>query len=279
MRNDQLDRLKAWFADYSRSFLTTGGAVGVPLRLKIEHTDEVCRNMVKLARAIDLNTDQVATAEAIGLLHDVGRFEQYQHFRTFSDRQSVNHATLGVRILDAAGVLEPLGEAEKAVIVRAIRFHNALKLPHEPSSATRVFIQLIRDADKLDIWRVFADYLAQPQRDPAIVQHLPDNDTWQEAIVSSLLEKRIAKLEDMRSLNDLKMLQLSWVFDLNFQQSYQLATEAGHLHAIARMLVRHPHIDQAVSMVMSHLDQMAARPAPQRPVQPHVPSRFGHGPA
>ena len=279
MRSDQLDRLKAWFADYSRSFLTTGGAAEAPLQLKIEHTHEVCRNIVKLARAIDLNADQVATAEAIGLLHDVGRFEQYQRFRTFSDRQSVNHATLGVRILDAVGVLEPLGEVEKALIVRAIRFHNALKLPHEPSSGARVFIQLIRDADKLDIWRVFADYLAQPQRDPTIVQHLPDNDTWQDAIVSSLIEKRIAKLEDMRSLNDLKMLQLSWVFDLNFQQSYQLAAEAGHLHAIARMLVRHPRIDHAVTVVMSHLNQMTVRPAPPRPVQPHVPCRFEHGPA
>ena len=38
-------------------------------------------------------------AEAVALLHDVGRFEQYKRYGTFNDRKSVNHAALGVEIM------------------------------------------------------------------------------------------------------------------------------------------------------------------------------------
>ncbi len=262
MNEKQLAHLKAWFDQYSRSFLPVDSPDSSPLQLKIEHTAGVCRNIVRLARSIDLSADRIRTAEAVGLLHDAGRFEQYRRFNTFSDRRSVNHAALGVRVLLSAAVLDSLDDAEKTAILVAIRFHNALQIPRRPTSAARTFLALIRDADKLDIWRVFADYYRRPQWDPAIVQHLPDVETWQTSIVAAVLEKQMARLKDMRSLNDLKLLQLSWVFDLNFQESFRLAVDKGHLQAIARTLPRAPHIDRAVTTVLTHLKRMAGCPPP-----------------
>lgn len=38
-------------------------------------------------------------AELIGLLHDIGRFEQIKRYNTFIDKNSINHGQLGVKIL------------------------------------------------------------------------------------------------------------------------------------------------------------------------------------
>jgi hypothetical protein len=192
-----------------------------PWVLKIEHTARVCDNICHLGRCIDLTDGQMRMAEVIGLFHDIGRFEQYRRYRTFNDRQSANHATMGIDVINKNAVLDMLPADEKTIIIDAIRFHNAPALPKKKSAACKVFMRSIRDADKLDIWKVFADYFRHCQHpDPAIVQHLPDLPQWEERIVKAITEKRMARFKDMKSLNDFRLLQLSWVFDLHFPETF-----------------------------------------------------------
>lgn len=221
MKPDHVMRLKAWFASYTQSFMTGKTPIDSPLELKIEHTARVCDNICQLGRSVDLTDGQMCVAETIGLFHDLGRFEQYRRYRTFNDRQSANHASLSIDVLNQTGVLDRLTDDEKTIIIDAIRFHNAPGLPANKPSASMLFMRLIRDADKLDIWKVFADYCRHHQRlEPAILQHLPDLPTWEEKIVEAIAEKRTARVQDMKSLNDFKLLQLSWVFDLYFHETF-----------------------------------------------------------
>ncbi|BBO66832.1 metal-dependent phosphohydrolase [Desulfosarcina alkanivorans] len=259
MRNDQLTHLKSWFADYARSFLTGEAAADSPLVLKIDHTARVCENICQLGRAIHLTRGQMRIAEAIGLLHDVGRFAQYTRYGTFNDRQSANHAALGIDVLKAAGVLKDLSADDTDTIIDAVRFHNAPALPRNRPPESLVFMRLIRDADKLDIWKVFADYYRFDQHpEPAIVQHLPDTPAWDEAIVKAIARKQMAGFQHMKNLNDFKLLQLSWVFDLHFQETFVQAQKRGDLDAIARSLPDNRAIGLAVAGVMDQLEQMAA---------------------
>jgi len=166
---------------------------------------------------------------------------------------------LSIDVLNQTTVLDPLPAGEKATIIDAIRFHNAPRLPANQPPASMVFMRLIRDADKLDIWKVFADYYRHHQRpEPAIVQHLVDLPTWEEKIVKAIADKRMARFQDMKSLNDFKLLQLSWVFDLHFPETFTQAKKRGDLAVIARSLPDHRILRHAIGVISDRLDEMVS---------------------
>ena len=260
MQIDRLSELQSWFNAYTKSFLTGDPQKDSAHRLKIDHTARVCKNIRLLAASIDLPEDQVRIAEAVALLHDLGRFEQFKQYGTFNDRKSVNHAALGVEIMEKTGVLAALSDDERKWIVDAVRFHNAPALPSGMPHRELLFLRLIRDADKLDIWRVFADFYRydnQPER--AIVQHLPDRPSWTGSIIEDILNRRMARFSNMKTLNDFKLLQLSWVFDLNFPKTFVLARQRGDLSVIAGTLPDAPDLNRAVGVVMGELEEKGKR--------------------
>ncbi len=222
--------------------------------LKIDHTARVCENIRHLARSLIFSEANVNLAEAVALFHDVGRFEQYRKYQTFNDSLSVNHAQKSVDVLTQRNVLDPISEREKKIIIDAVRFHNAPALPDDNGSDGMIFMRLIRDADKLDIWKVFADYFRRDApHNPIIVQHLVDAPTWEQKLVAAILEKRPARFKDMKTIHDFKLFQLSWVFSLNFPATAVLARERGDLATIAGTLPADPVLEQAVWTVMDKL--------------------------
>ncbi len=263
MQSGDLLRLKSWFEDYTRGYLSGEINQDNPLVLKINHTARVCANMRLLACSVDSPDDQVNVAEAIGLMHDLGRFEQYRRYQTFNDRESVNHAVLGVDVLSQTRVLHFLDKRVQRLIERAVRFHNAPRLPPNTAPAPQLFMRMIRDADKLDIWKVFADfYRTNRMPDPSIMQHLPDLPTWSPAVVEAIVQERTARFQDMNTLNDFKLLQLSWIFDLNFKETFVQIDHRGDLKAIATSLPQTPEIERVVGIVMQRLNAMT--PSDQR---------------
>lgn len=258
MQADQLNRLKAWFSEYSSAFLTGDTNVDSPLVLKIDHTRRVCDNIRRLAVAVHAGNGHVNLAEAVGLCHDVGRFEQYRRYATFNDRVSVNHGALGIEVLQAEQALATLTDVEKTIIIDAVRFHNARALPTRRFGGSMLFMRLIRDADKLDIWKIFADYFRESAHPvAAVVQHLPESPTWSASIVAAIMDGVLANFSDMRSLNDFKLLQLSWVFDLQFAESARISLERDDLDVIAAALPDSDELAQAIDRTRVHLKERA----------------------
>lgn len=256
MNTDQLQRLTSWFDTYSQSYKTGDHLIDHPVILKIEHTKRVRENICRIGRSLDLSEKEMRLAESIGLLHDIGRFEQYRRFKTFNDRQSVNHAKLGTDVLGQTAIFVALPQPDRNIIFDAIRYHNARTLPPGNTAETMVFNRLIRDADKLDIWRVFAECYQSPDApDRTVVHSLPDLPTWDEHILAAITRNEMAKLQHMRSLNDMKLLQLSWVFDINFPETFVLARKNGHFLTIAQSLPDDPAVQQAIAITMDRLAQ------------------------
>lgn len=69
------------------------------IALKIDHTMRVAGLCERIAREEGLPPDDIELAWLLGLLHDIGRFEQVRRYDTFNDAQSVNHATFGAQVL------------------------------------------------------------------------------------------------------------------------------------------------------------------------------------
>jgi len=91
-----LPRLKAWFEDYIRQFYSNDPIVQENMDLKAEHSRRVCEAIMDIGVSRDVSREDLCIAEASGLLHDIGRFEQYRRYRTFADYKSEDHAVLGV---------------------------------------------------------------------------------------------------------------------------------------------------------------------------------------
>jgi hypothetical protein len=83
---------------------------------------------------------------------------------------------------------------------------------------------LIRDADKIDIWKVVTEYYAvrHLRRNPALELDLPDTPEYNPEIMKELFENRIPDILKLNTLNDAKLLQIGWVFDVNFQPTFRI---------------------------------------------------------
>ena len=70
------------------------------IALKVEHTYKVADIAEEIADSIsELSKEDVSLCWLIGMLHDIGRFEQMKRFGTFLDSESVDHAELGADII------------------------------------------------------------------------------------------------------------------------------------------------------------------------------------
>lgn len=243
MTRDNLKLLEKRFADYCKSFALPNFEDQKNLLLKEQHTYNVCKNIVKIAKAQSLNDGKIILAEATALFHDIGRFPQYAKFRTFRDSISINHGCLGADTLVEEGVLHTLQSSEQETIIQAVKFHNAFTIPDLENPETILFLKMVRDADKLDIWRIFVEYYegSEEDRASAICLGLPDMPTYSHSAISSIYEKHVVSQSDVKTLNDFKLLQLSWVYDLNFGTSFRILLEKNYLNRIAAEL---PHTDE-----------------------------------
>ena len=97
-RND-LNFFKKWFSDYCKSFYSSDIEDQKNIYLKEQHTFNVCKNIIEIAKGLSLSNDQIILAETVALFHDIGRFPQYAKYKTFRDSISVNHGLLGAQTL------------------------------------------------------------------------------------------------------------------------------------------------------------------------------------
>jgi hypothetical protein len=251
MDQQELDNLRQWFAAYCGSFASPDSDDQQTLTLKEQHTYRVCDNMTEIAKDLSLSEGRRLLAHAVALLHDVGRFPQFARFHTFRDSTSVNHAALGAKVLIEHNTLARLPKAEQDLIIRAVTLHNVFALPEGLDAGTLLLVKMVRDADKLDIWPVFIDYCARPpaERSATVGLDLPDSPEYSPAVLASVRRKKLVLLSDLRTLNDFKLLQLAWTFDLNFKRSLQLVSERNYIDGIAATLPRTGEIDDAVDFV------------------------------
>lgn len=226
MNKKDIRVFKEWFTSFSNSFLTS--AVDDTDRknyiLKITHTEEVRKNAVEIAIIEEFSEDDLLTGEVAALFHDVGRFPQYAEYKTFRDSISTNHGLLGVKTLQEHGVLDFLSENVVKNVFSSIKYHNVFKTPEGLTEKEQKLLNLVRDADKLDIWEVFilqAEMPAEKQATAAMLG-LPETSGYSVGITDIIFDSQIVPLSKVHAANDYHLLRLSWIFDLNFKASIKL---------------------------------------------------------
>jgi putative nucleotidyltransferase with HDIG domain len=260
MTGGDLEFFKSWFPEFCRTFHLEDRKEQLNITLKEEHTLHVCENILSVARGESLGGDDMLIAETIALFHDIGRFPQYAKYRTFKDSASVNHGLLGANTLLEQKVLDRLPARDREIIIDAVKFHNAFAIADIDDADKILFLKLIRDADKLDIWRVFIGFYdsTEEERPEAVGLGLEDVPAYSEEIISHLRNREIISLSRLKTLNDFKLLQLSWIYDLNFTASFMMLSERGYIDRIAATLPQTDEIHDTVALLNAFAGEKSA---------------------
>jgi len=243
LTHHKLQQLEKWFIEYADSCIHEHPGAAEELLLKKDHTLQV-QDVIRTITA-QLRCDEALTLMglAAALLHDVGRFRQYMEYGTFADSRSEDHAELGLKVIHENNLLDDCHVRHAQIIEFAIRHHNKLALPQEGDEESLYLARILRDADKVDIFRVVTGYYHDNDSEAiSAMLGLPDNDVISQPICEQILEGRIPRMEYLASCNDLKLMQMSWIYDINFPVTLRMIHERGYLEMLNRSLPNLPVI-------------------------------------
>lgn len=234
--NIDREKVKKVFAEYVRHY----DAEDPKIRLKILHTYKVSELCEEIARDLfgTMEIKEVSAQEnidlawLIGMLHDIGRFEQVRRYHTLIDAKSVSHAALGTRILFEEGMLARFITAESEdpdvrVLRAAIAYHSDYRIPGDMDERTRMFCQILRDADKLDIFRVNCE---TPLED---IYHITKEELLHaevsEDVMENFMQRQATPREIRKTPVDYVVGMISMAFELVYPISRKIAASQGYL--------------------------------------------------
>lgn len=223
----KVDRERA--ADVFQSYVKDYNMQDEKVRLKIEHTYRVSGLCEEIARSLKLEEEDVDLAWLIGLLHDIGRFEQVKNYGTFIDEESIDHAGYGAEILFTEGKIREYvtDNREDRLIRTAVSCHNAYRIPEKLDARTEMFCHIIRDADKIDILKVNVEFPLEEIYN-VTSKELRTGQLTKEAL--DCFEEERAVLKSLkRTAVDNVLGHISLAYELIYPVSLQLVMEQGYL--------------------------------------------------
>lgn len=201
--------------------------------LKISHTYRVAADCEQIARGLNLSEGDVELAWLIGMLHDLGRFEQLRRYGTFSDADSIDHAHFAVELLFEEGLVRDyvqLPDGDLQIVKCAIWNHSAYRIEPGLDERTLLFCKIIRDADKIDIFKVISET-------PIETLHGYSQKALEESVVSPQVMKDFREghavlRKNKKTPADYLAAHIALAFELEFAVSRQLAQEQGYLQKL-----------------------------------------------
>ena len=258
MNIKKINFFRNYFKEYVSGFYGEDSYVDKNVKIKEGHSLRVAKHIVDICESLGLKEADIHLAEAIALFHDIGRFEQLKRYQTLNDKTSRDHAELGVEVIERKNMLASLEPGEQEIIKKAVAYHNRIELPGGANDRVIFFSKLLRDADKLDILEVLTNYYAAPDygSNPALELDLPQAKELSKKVVEELLDNKPVNVKNLKSPGDFKILQLSWVFDLNFAYSLAYVKERRFIEKIAATFnpERTPEIEQVHRHVRNYLN-------------------------
>lgn len=203
-------------------------------KLKVVHTYHVAENARKIAEKLNLCSEDIELAELIGLLHDIGRFEE---LKITNELNSVkfDHATHGTKMLFEQGMIRNFTEDSQydEIIKKAIENHSRLEIEKGLDEKTVLHSKIIRDADKLDNYRVKKDERIEaifPKR----VNKIEDMEEslLSDKVYETVVSKKCVDIYDRVTPLDFWVCILAFTFDLNFDVTYKIVKENDYINVL-----------------------------------------------
>lgn len=202
--------------------------------IKKGHSFRVALLTGTIAGKANLDEEFKKLAYIAGLFHDIGRLPQFIKYNTFNDSVSADHAALSVEVAQKEGIFSELPPEFSEALCSAIFFHNKAEVPDNLAKATLTLANLLRDADKLDIFYVLCDYYETRNNEPnpTLTWELPNGFKISDEVAVALLPRKTVPKAAIKNQLDIKVFQMSWVYDLNFKASFRILSENRYIDRI-----------------------------------------------
>ena len=221
--------------------------------LKIEHTYGVVKYAGEIARRMECSREDVELAELIGLLHDIGRFEQIRRFHSF-EPGTMDHAVFGAELLfgEEKIIRRFIRDDQFDILIdAAIRKHSDFKLEGIHDARTLFHAKLIRDADKLDNCRVKLEESIE------VLLGMDAQSVGSQEITEKVweycLNHKCIKSADRRNKIDYWVSYIVYFFDINFPETFSIIREEKYLD---RIIDRIPYTTPDTVQKMEKLREM-----------------------
>ncbi len=251
-----MNAFKKIFTDFSTIYIENADKNELQdYLLKYEHSLRVLENCQRICKSLNLDESLTSTANIAALFHDTGRFPQYLKYKTFKDATSCNHAILGVKYILRKQLLINLPKSQLRTILGSVALHNRNELPERLPEDLKVTTKIVRDSDKIDIMGILLAHMKNVTTSNSVplmdLKEIPEKLT--ESILLSLEEGKQASYQEMKCLNDFRMLLLSWAYDLNFKWSKKQMIERGVIETLFCGLPKTPRIEKLYLPIMNQL--------------------------
>lgn len=264
------------FAEYVRNYDPSDEKI----KLKIDHTYRVAGLCQRIAESLGLSEPDVDIAWLLGMLHDIGRFEQIRRFGTFNDVQSVDHAEFVADLLFKEGLIrkfaegyyeecelaEPENQEDEQIIKNnehhnkdtgllemAIRQHNKYRVKEDLTERQRMFCDILRDADKVDIFKVNADIPMEIIYD--VTTEELKNGVITKEVLESFYKKETVLKSVRRSAVDHIVGHISLLFELVYKESYRQAKEQGYVYKLLNFKSDVPEVNAEFDDMRKYVDE------------------------
>lgn len=233
--------------DYILSFKSDNLSIQENFNLKRDHTNRVVGYSEVIARSLELDKDDEMTVQLIALLHDIGRFEQMAQYGTFNDHESCDHAQLAVEIINEKKWITHLPDYIQDYIISAITNHNKLTIQKNVNDKVVLFSKIIRDADKIDIFDLTLKEYSRPakSRNTKLTLGLEEKPHITKSVIKSVLNGKTVEKKELKTVNDFKLMQMSWIYDVNLKKSYSLINQKQFLKQLFDCLPKTDHVFEA----------------------------------
>ncbi len=206
-----IENAKRVFLEYVKKYDINNGRI----KLKMIHILKVAQNCKDIAISLGLDDEKIALAQLIGIFHDIGRFEQVRLYNTFSDKDTgLDHAEYSLKVLYEDGLITKFINTNKYddIIKKAVYYHNKAKISEEVTADALLFSKIIRDADKMDIYRVINE---DDMKDIFWYDKFENLDISDE-LIKTFKDTHFIKYKDVKNNADLILVFYGYVFDFNF---------------------------------------------------------------
>ncbi len=192
------------------------------IKYKYNHSIRVGKICEALAYALKFNEEDTYIIKTIGLLHDIGRFEQLKLTGSYNDTD-FDHGAYGAMLLFKDGLIEKFEVDPKYYdcIEFAILNHNKYEISATDDERKLMFVKLIRDADKIDIFDAYTYLKAYS------ISNIEDDVTNEVSIQFRKHETINSKIRKTKA--DLLLSIIAFVYDINFTESLEIIDEQNYL--------------------------------------------------
>ena len=221
-----IEKAKEAFKEYVKNY----DPEDEKIKLKISHIERVSQIAKRIAVQQNLSEEDMQLAELIGLLHDIGRFEQARVYHTFVDRDSINHGEYGVKVLFKDGLIRNFIETDEfdEIIKLSILNHNRAKIQDGLTEKQNLHARIIRDADKIDIFAILT------VGDKKAIWEKADlsNDIITDEIYKEFTQDSTIDYKNRETSADILVSHFAYVYDFNFKESLKIIKENGYLEKL-----------------------------------------------